>query len=337
MLLATADGVIVAANSVACRMLDSTEDELCMLQRTDITVMDEAAREIFLRRDREGHSRGRVTLRRRDGSTFPADMSAVAFEALEGPRVHVMLVDVTDAVRARRTLEVLASAGAALGESLDIKETLQRFLSLVVPELADLATVDILDDTEIQRYVVAHRDPSQAELVRTVRRRGFKRSAGVEYVLQTGKPQLVKMVTEEFARSSTHDDEHLAQAQKLGVISFVSVPLIARGRTVGAFTLASTGGVPAYDEHDLTLASALADQAALALDNARTHAAAVRATRLRDQVLEVVSHDLKNPLNTIKLSASSLARRSDAEEISVMRRAVQRAERLIQDLLLASK
>jgi len=170
-------------------------------------------------------------------------------------------------------------------------------LSLVVPELADIAAVDLLESAEIHRFVVAHRDPSQAELVK----------------------------------------EELARASALGTKSYVSVPLIARGRTLGALTLASTGGVPAYDEHDRELATALAHRAALAVDNAFMHAAALQATRLRDDVLEIVSHDLKNPLNTIKLSAGSLARHSDAEEIPVLRRAVERAERLIKDLLLAAK
>jgi len=298
MLLAMPNGNIVAANAVACRMLGRTEADLQKLAREDLTVMDDAASAFFDRRDREGRSRGRLTLRRADGSTLAADASSTIVDAPEGTRVHVRLVDVTEDARERRTLEILAKAGRVLGESLDIKETLQRLLSLVVPELADIAAVDLLESAESHRFVVAHRDPtSQAELVK----------------------------------------EELARASTLGTKSYVSVPLIARGRTLGALTLASTGGVPAYDEHGLELATALAHRAALAVDNAFTHAAALQATRLRDDVLEIVSHDLKNPLNTIKLSAGSLARHSDAEEIPVLRRAVERAERLIKDLLLVAK
>ena len=338
MVLSTPDGRIVAANAVACRMLGHTEAELCELARRALVVDDDAFRDLLARREREGHARGHVRLRRRDGGEFTADVSTTAFDTVEGPRLNVMMIDVTEQIRSRRALEVLAQAGRVLGESLDVKATLQRLMSIVVPTLADLCALDLLEHDEIDRFVVAHRDPTMAELVRVVRRRGMRnRSAGVEYVLSTGKPQLVKTVTEEFQRASTHDEEHYEQAKRLGVTSFVSVPLVARGRIIGAFTLASTGGVPPYDDQDLALVSALADQAALALENAREHAAAIEATRLRDEVLGVVSHDLKNPLNTIKLSASSLARHSDAEEVPVIRRAVQRAERLIQDLVLASK
>jgi PAS domain S-box-containing protein len=336
MLLSTPEGRIVAANPAACRMLGRTEGELCTLDRSAIVVTDDAFGELLMRRDRDGHARGKATLRRNDGSSFVADVSSVLFDTADGPRVNVMVVDVTEQMRTHRALEILAQSGRVLGESLDVKETLNRLMTILVPELADICAIDIVEDDEIHRIVVAHRDPNKAELVRSIRRRGTENRAGVGHVIATGKPQLVPKVTDEFQRANTQSEEHYEEVNQLGVTSFVSVPLVARDRTLGAFTLASMGRIT-YDEYDLALAMALADQAALALDNARKHAAAVQATRLRDEVLGVVSHDLRNPLNTIKLSVGSLARRSNAEEIPVVRRAVQRAERLIQDLLLASK
>jgi PAS domain S-box-containing protein len=336
MLLATTDGQIIAANPAACRMYGRTEEELRQIGRSpQLAVMDESVARLIESRGRDGHARGQATLRRSDGGTFRVEISAITFETPEGPRVHVMVTDITEQVRTHRALEILAKAGRVLGESLDIRVTLERFTELVVPQLADICVIEIVDNGE-SHLVIAHRDPSQVELVRAVRRRSPK-SAGVQYATRTGKPQLVKKVTQRYERQNTEDEEHFALVDKMGVTSFISVPLVAHGTMLGAFTLASTGHVSAYDEYDLALAGSLADQAALAIDNARTHDAAVRATRLRDEVLEVVTHDLRNPLNTIKLSAGSLAQHSDAEEIPVMRRAVLRAERLIQDLLLASK
>ncbi|MBS1153764.1 MAG: multi-sensor hybrid histidine kinase, partial [Myxococcaceae bacterium] len=72
-------------------------------------------------------------------------------------------------------------------------------------------------------------------------------------------------------------------------------------------------------------------------ENARLFAAAIEAKRVRDDVLGIVSHDLRNPLNVIALSAETLARRpDDPRALATIQQAVARANRLIEDLLLAS-
>lgn len=75
---------------------------------------------------------------------------------------------------------------------------------------------------------------------------------------------------------------------------------------------------------------------AAAAENARLYREAIEAKRRREEVLGVVSHDLRNPLNAIALNASLLARRTDAEEARAIVLAVKRAETLIRDLLLAA-
>lgn len=72
-------------------------------------------------------------------------------------------------------------------------------------------------------------------------------------------------------------------------------------------------------------------------ERARLFAEAVEARRLRDEVLGIVSHDLRNPLNSIALQAAVLARRpADEHAIAGIQRAVARATRLVEDLLLAT-
>ena len=92
-------------------------------------------------------------------------------------------------------------------------------------------------------------------------------------------------------------------------------------------------------ESDLRLAEALADRAAIAIENARLYRASVHATQLRDQVLGVVAHDLRNPLSTILMQTSALKRQGPEPErrsqkpMEVIHRAATRMNRLIQDLL----
>jgi signal transduction histidine kinase len=64
------------------------------------------------------------------------------------------------------------------------------------------------------------------------------------------------------------------------------------------------------------------------------------ATRMRDEVLRVVAHDLRSPLNTISLSAGLLGQQglpagqeAGKDRLAVIERSVAQADRLIQDLL----
>jgi signal transduction histidine kinase len=100
----------------------------------------------------------------------------------------------------------------------------------------------------------------------------------------------------------------------------------------------------AWTRPDLDLAIDLARRAAAAVDNARLYAAAQRATRSRDDMLAIVSHDLRNPLSTIQLSAQLLmdlhaegATVPLVQQLGVIRRSVDRANALIRDLLDVSR
>lgn len=95
---------------------------------------------------------------------------------------------------------------------------------------------------------------------------------------------------------------------------------------------------------DAVVLSQLARLTAGALENVRLYLAAQRATRAREDVLAVVSHDLRNPLHTIGLSVSLLEEVFPdtlpdiaLQQTHVIQRAVKRANTLIQDLLDVSR
>ncbi|MDQ6737926.1 MAG: ATP-binding protein [Gemmatimonadota bacterium] len=121
----------------------------------------------------------------------------------------------------------------------------------------------------------------------------------------------------------------------------VSIPLPSRdGHAIGEMIL----DVWADRARDGFILDQLARLVGGALENVRLYRAAQRATQARDDVLAIVSHDLRNPLHTIVLSASYLADvfladLPDAalQQTEIIRRAVDRANRLIQDLLDVSR
>ncbi len=342
MLLTRPDGSILAANPAACAMLGRTEEEIRVEGRAGVVVQGPILEAFLVERRRNGHARGVITLRRKDGTTFLADVASTMFgSAPDDLWTSMMFQDVTEVERGRRALEILADAGRVLSRSLDPHVTLESLTGLVVPALADVCTVDMLEPDGVVRVAVAHRDPSRLPAFAQVRRRKMKQDAtgGTDYVLRTGRPSCVFQLTDEWLARATLDRAHFETARTLGVRSFVAVPLVARSETIGALTLMSDGGVPAFGEADLPLVQALAERAATAIDNARRHAEALEARRMRDEVLAVVAHDVRGPLNVIMLAAASLARKGHegSPDVAAILRAVKRADALIHDLLLATK
>src|SRR5690606_36346513 len=95
--------------------------------------------------------------------------------------------------------------------------------------------------------------------------------------------------------------------EELAPYSTVIVPLRARGRTLGAIELVTAAESQRnYDREDLKLARELARRAALLVDNARVYAQARSAIRARDDMIAVVSHDLRSPLQSITSAAAVL-------------------------------
>jgi signal transduction histidine kinase len=125
--------------------------------------------------------------------------------------------------------------------------------------------------------------------------------------------------------------------------SIATVPLVVSGTLVGVIALIASEGSRQYDAGDLRLAEELAGRTAIALENASLYRTARDATRLRDEVLGIVAHDLRNPLGIIALQAAMLARReklpagSEARAGEAIERAAARMTRLIQDLLDVSR
>lgn len=339
-LLTSIDGAVLASNAAARRLLRRSDAEIRAAGRAGIAVMDEAAVRFFAERRRRGRARAVLSLRRKDETTFFAEVVSAVFEGGDGTSwTSLSFRDVTGVERARRTLEILADAGGHLSHSMDPGKTLEALTTVIVPRLADVCTVDLLENGEVDRVAAAHRDPSRVADFLEVRRRRIDEGAdaGTDFVLRTGEPSAVLRVTDDWLRQATHDEAHFFDARALGVQSIVSVPLRVRENTIGALTLMSTGGAPIFTDSDVSLATALGERAAIAIDNARRYEEMLEARRLRDEVLGVVAHDLRGPLNVIKLASMVLARERQCEETDSIARAVRRANALIEDLLLAAK
>lgn len=129
--------------------------------------------------------------------------------------------------------------------------------------------------------------------------------------------------------------------------SVLVVPLVASEKVLGALVLIREADAPPFEHGIVNRVRTLADLASIALqriaaldESERRRAEAEAAVRGRDEVLSIVSHDLRNPLGTVTMSASLLRDReiqlSDdqrEQQLDVIARSAKRMNRLIQDLL----
>ncbi|WP_438017088.1 ATP-binding protein [Sorangium sp. So ce315] len=157
----------------------------------------------------------------------------------------------------------------------------------------------------------------------------------------------VRLTDEEIASDPTCADVLSRAPAELHPRSLLAAPLRGRdGQCIGSIQLLDRRDGP-FVESDEVLLTQLAQSASVALENARLYNEAQAATRARDDLLAIVSHDLRNPLNTIAITASllrsDLLQRQDGEEddavqlVDRMDRGIQRMTRLIEDLLDASR
>ncbi|MDX6665341.1 MAG: hypothetical protein QOG68_1547, partial [Solirubrobacteraceae bacterium] len=178
-------------------------------------------------------------------------------------------------------LTFLDEASAVLAGSLDYEATLGHIAQLMVPTLADWCAVDVVgEDGSLRQITSGHPDPEQEQLLIELRRRYRAEkgaSEGVMRVIQTGEPELFADVRgAEHARLEIQDEE-AELYERLSPKSYLIVPLVARGRTIGAMTLLSTRAGRHYGEGDIAFALHLARRFALAIDNARLYEAAEHA------------------------------------------------------------
>ncbi|HEX9439083.1 MAG TPA: histidine kinase N-terminal 7TM domain-containing protein, partial [Roseiflexaceae bacterium] len=190
------------------------------------------------------------------------------------------LRDITERRKAEETHRFLADASTLLASSLDYEITLATVARLAVPHFADWCMAHMIEaDQSIRRVAMTFADRSKQELANELRRNyllGPDAPHSYPKVLRTGQSELVPEISDEGLVAIASDARHLELLRALGLRSSMSVPLIARGRTLGTLTFGTTESGRRFDEDDLALAEELARRAALAVDNARLYREASR-------------------------------------------------------------
>ncbi|MGW4033899.1 SpoIIE family protein phosphatase [Streptomyces sp. NPDC004838] len=224
---------------------------------------------------------------------------SVSVYRLEDAGGHVLgvatsVVDVTDrhgamtaAAQARQRLTLIAEGSARIGTTLDMTQTAGELADVVVPELADVAMVDVLDSAldhrrpapsangPVRFRTLAVKAASFTEVAPAVGTVGHPVSYDADRpptrCVRTGEPVMVAHVDEWALTRIAHDTRAAAVLANAGIHSYLAVPLTAQSGELGVLTLMRGRNPLPFDADDVTLACELAGRTAVSLDNARLY------------------------------------------------------------------
>lgn len=231
-----------------------------------------------------------------------------------------------------------------LPSRLDLDETVSSVLDAVVPYVGDWAVLFLVSPAgRLERTAARHLSaPAQAALSEAT---CFPLPPAPEDQagwLAGDGPFSLGSGAGGGADWPLRDDERELVLREVSPLTGIAAPLRRGDNVVGLLVVGTSEGGQVYGRDEVRLLRELAKLARVALESALLFAAAERATKQREEVLAIVSHDLRNPLQTLRYAAMHLGlpkldpdKRS--QQLALVERSVETMERLLQDLLDVSR
>ncbi|MEU2622437.1 SpoIIE family protein phosphatase [Streptomyces sp. NPDC007157] len=234
--------------------------------------------------------RGRLVGVRRKGTPGPEYLFSVSASRLEDAQgrawgVLTEMLDVTECERVGLRMRVLGSVREHVGRTLDVVATCEELAQAVVPDLADIVVVEVVD------AVIRGEEPPLSPLGPEVplRRAAYRHSGGEEQIqahpvgdvralpfptpyaqtLSDLKPRLVTLTPDTPWLAA--DPPRARAIRASGARLLITAPLTVRGTVLGLLSLYRTDHADVYDQGDVTLALEVAAHTALCIDNARRY------------------------------------------------------------------
>lgn len=256
--------------------------------------------------------------RRKDGSEFPVDIAISPLPTGNEPIVSAVIRDITEMKRVERQQKFLLEMNRILTQTVDYQERLQIIVNIMVPKFADWSSISMIEDDQLKLKAVSCNDP--AETNKTL-------------VLPTSRAAELLI---DYA-------EHEVPASKKAII-----PFQIQGKKIGSISLVMSDSGRNFSKADLMFAEIVVNRSTLFIENARLYKEAKEAIKMREDVVAIVSHDLKNPLGSISLSTQVLEKKkpegiSDEAwnnlktKIDIIKNATEKATSLIKNILDLSK
>ncbi|MCU0635064.1 MAG: PAS domain S-box protein, partial [Gemmatimonadaceae bacterium] len=300
--------------------------------------------------------RRRISGRRRNGDEFPAEASIAHTQVGDRRLYAVVLRDATERYRIENQQRWLVQSSRVLANSIELWPSMSGVAHRTVPTLADWTIIELLAPAVARPAIlIAHRDPARddarelvSEALRAARE-GISLATGRPtdplpvVVARSGEPTLLgfEQLDEWRAGSFGTPGADRDAVDRLDAGSVLLLPLYGGGHPLGVMHLVRGRMRIPFSADDVALAERYAALAALTLDNARLYEDARTAIRDRDDLLAIVSHDLRNPVNAVSMLTGALLRDADidaeqvpvrVEQLEALRGAARQANGLISDL-----
>ncbi|HZU80870.1 MAG TPA: SpoIIE family protein phosphatase, partial [Acidimicrobiales bacterium] len=176
--------------------------------------------------------------------------------------------------RRRERFEFLAEINEVLANCSDRREVMQSIVQAAVPRLGDWCAIHVLLDPAdpVPAVEFGHIDPSMVSYARELQERfpfDPDDPSGVPHVIRTGKTELFTDIDDTLLKELQVSEEAVEEVHRLGLRSAITVPVVKRGRVIGAMQFVLSSDERKYGDEDLTLAMAVAGRVAASLDNRR--------------------------------------------------------------------
>lgn len=286
-----------------------------------------------------------------DGSSALISSSSSPIQDSAG-KIAAAVVIATDITQKKREEEVqrfLAGVKSVLLSSLEYENILDRIAVSSLPFLADGCIVDFVEDKEIKRLITRHHNPETEKIMGELMKFAPDSNSPnpSSRVISNGKSLLINPMEQDVVPIYTKSPEHAELVRRIGIRSYISVPLRVRGRTRGALNFLITTDRPLFDEKDLETAEDLGHHVALVIEKAELYRDARNAIQLRDEFISIASHELKTPLTALILQVevlSNIMESVDTEEKALVtkvlnstNRQLDRLGHLVDDMLDISR
>jgi PAS domain S-box-containing protein len=233
-----------------------------------------------------------LTALRATGTEFPIELTVTPVLSGGPPSFTGFIRDISRRRQLEEQAHFLAEAGELLAGSLDYEVTLASVARMAVPFFADWCIVDLVDEQgRPSRLAAAHAAEGREAVLRDMLRDYPPVPGGphpAARVIESGTSILIPEVSEEFWERIAHDAQHLQMLRVLQPRSGLTVPLVARGRILGAIEFVRSEPGWQFAEDDRALGEEVARRAALAVDNAQLHRATEHALAQAEESLALL-------------------------------------------------